>query len=507
MKSGLGRVLLGAALLLVFASAPARAEWRRAESPHFVVYSEESEPDLRERILLLENFRLLLRTMTTAAPGAASDEQKLHIYVVKRDDLRVARPVDLDVAGFYTATPDGIAAFVARDALDGNEVLFHEYTHHFMLQFAPNAYPSWYIEGFAEYFMTARLRPGQIEMGRVSDERSRQLAAGEWLPMSEVLLFNHGAIDSGAFYAESWAAVHYFFSTDERRAALTRYLAAVARGDDPHAAFEATTGMSPARFDAELRSYLRRGSVPTTIIRHAIPAPPPITVTVMPRSANDLMLYEATLRIGVPDAYCNDQLHHVRAVAPRFAGDPTVRRLLAQYEIRCGDAAAADRLLDGLLAETPNEAELLYLRGMRHLRAARDDRSAAEMGLARQWFGRAHAANQSHYPTLYRYAESLRGGPDYISENTENLLVLALQIAPQVDEIRLETAMMLMQRGEFGDAENILKPLVASVHSGQRAQRARDLIERARRHVPPEEPATPPPTTQPAAGGRPPAGH
>lgn len=507
MRSGLGRALLGAALLLVFASAPARAAWRRAESPHFVVYSEESESAVRERILLLENFRLLLRTMTTAAPGAASDEQKLHVYVVKRDDLHVARPVGSDVAGFYTATPDGIAAFVASDALEGNDVLFHEYTHHFMLQFAPTAYPPWYVEGFAEYFMTARMRPGQIELGRVSGDRARQLAAGQWTPISEVLFFNGGTIDGSAFYAESWAAVHYFFSTDERKAALTRYLAAVAHGADPRAAFEPATGMSPARFDAELRSYVQRGSVPTTIIRHAIPTPPPVTIALMPRSFNDLMLYEATQRIGVPASYCDSQLRHVRAAAPRFPGDPTTRRLLAQYEIQCGEPAAGDQLLDGLLAETPDNAELLYLKGMRHLRAAQAGTNDAELTLARQWFGRAHTADESHYPTLYRYAQSLRNTPGYVSENTENLLVLALQIAPQVDEIRLEAATMLMRRGEFGDAENILKPLVANVHSGQRLQRARDLIERARRHLPPEEPAIPPAATPPSGGARPPATH
>ena len=46
------------AFLLLFLAAittPARAEWRRAESPNFILYGTESESRLRERILLLED--------------------------------------------------------------------------------------------------------------------------------------------------------------------------------------------------------------------------------------------------------------------------------------------------------------------------------------------------------------------------------------------------------------------------------------------------------------------
>ena len=38
-------------ILSLFAAIPARAEWRRAESPNFVVYGNLSESRLRERHL------------------------------------------------------------------------------------------------------------------------------------------------------------------------------------------------------------------------------------------------------------------------------------------------------------------------------------------------------------------------------------------------------------------------------------------------------------------------
>ena len=71
---------LGLGLVLgALAAAPARAEWRRAESPNFIVYSEVSEARLRERVTLLENFDRLLRLMLRRRGRArAQQAPRLH---------------------------------------------------------------------------------------------------------------------------------------------------------------------------------------------------------------------------------------------------------------------------------------------------------------------------------------------------------------------------------------------------------------------------------------------
>ena len=48
----------------------------------------------------------------------------------------------------------------------------------------------------------------------------------------------------------------------------------------------------------------------------------------------------------------------------------------------------------------------------------------AELEDAR-WFGRAFRADENHYQTLYRFAQSQHGQPDYVGENNRNILVLA----------------------------------------------------------------------------------
>jgi hypothetical protein len=47
--------------------------------------------------------------------------------------------------------------------LTGEVILFHEYTHHFMLKYAPFPYSAWYSEGFAEYYSSTKFLDDDVE--------------------------------------------------------------------------------------------------------------------------------------------------------------------------------------------------------------------------------------------------------------------------------------------------------------------------------------------------------
>jgi len=483
MKIAARGVLAAFFLLCWFGVAPARAEWRRAESPNFVVYGDLSESALRERILLLEDFDQLLRMLTAGQEEPAPN--KLHIYIVSGiEALRVVRQVPAGIAGFYTASPDGILAMVdgsQRDA--GNEILFHEYAHHFMMQNSTLIYPAWFVEGFAEYFATVRFTARKIDIGNYSRGRAASIQ-GRWIAMERLLSAGPAGLnqeEQAAYYAQSWLLVHYFYSTPERQAALNRLLATVP-GGSPAEALQSATGLTPETLTRELRRYIAGGSIRYRQMERGSPAtPPPVTVALMPRSADDLVLYEAALRTGVSDENGASYLQRIRVLAGRYPDDPLAMRVLAHIELRYGDGAAADRLLDRLLAAAPNDAELLYLKGMRWLIAAEADNPPEQAAAtARTWFGRAQRADQNHYQTLYRYAESLRGERAFFSENTSNALVLAHQLAPQVHSITLNAASVLIARREFAHAVALLLPLVANPHDPDLSRMAREMTERAR---------------------------
>jgi len=463
-------------------AGPAKAAWRRAESPNFILYGNLTEGELRRRILRLEEFDRLLRVMTGVTEPPAPNRLPIYIVATPRE-LTTIRDLPPNTAGFYSAEPSGIAAFIDNSAeVSGNEILFHEYAHHFMSQYRPSAYPAWYVEGFAEYFMTARFDSRGVDTGLSAPGRAYLTVQGRWLPMEQFLHgspHSMGRADAEQFYAQSWITTHYFFSTPERQAALNRYLTAV-RGGNSRGALLASTGMDEAAFAVELRRYVH-GRITYGRLTLAQPATPPrVTVVTLPPGADDLMIYWATLSIGMSEEQARTYLPRIRAAAARNEGDPFALRVLAQAELLFGDREEADRILDRLLASSPNDAELLYLKGMRYLAAAEHEADwQADARTARQWLGRAHRADANHFQTLVLYSQSLRRDPDYRSENNLNVMMLAHRLAPQVPELTMNAAALLIDRREYALAMSLLRPLAADPHRTRLARAAQELIDQA----------------------------
>lgn len=492
------RIIAAAAAFLLVGTGAAHAEWRRAESPNFVLVGDLPENALRERILLLEDLDRLLRILTAGEEEPARN--KLHVYIVDGiGELRAIRPtLPPNAAGFYAASEHGlIAAVDGGDPDAGNQFLFHEYAHHFMMQNSTVRYPAWFVEGSAEFLATVRFSARKIDIGRLPEGRIFSLQ-GEWLPMERLLSagpFGLNGDDMGAYYAQSWLLTHYFFSNAERQAALGRLLAAVQQGRTGPEALQSATGLTPAALARELRAYIG-GRISYRQMDRGTAAPPAVTVTMLPRSARDLILYEAAVRSGVSDEQGPAYLQRIRTAAARYPDDPLAMRVLARIELHFGDRTVADSLLDRLLAGSPNDAELLYFKGMRWLLAAQGENPPERAGAnARQWFGRAQRADQDHWQTLYQYAESLRGEAAFTSDNTRNALLLAHRLAPQVQSITLSAASLLITRREYVYAIALLRPLVGDPHNSRLAGTAREMTDRA------EAEMRAAPAGAPAAGG------
>jgi hypothetical protein len=487
IRGWIGRAAAGLALWL--AASPAAAAWRRAESANFIVYSQGSEGSLKQATALLEDYNGFLRLLTGIQDPPPPN--KLKVYLVRgHAALGTVRPgMAKEVAGFYTASEAGIAAFVDDNAgLEGeeqNQILFHEIAHHFMLQYRPTAYPPWYVEGFAEYVMTARFDKEQIHYGEASSMRVGWLVNENWLPLDRVLFQPppKKPEENALYYAESWLLVHYLLRDTDRRAKTVAYLAATASGEDPRAAFKRLFGVEPKAMQHDMETYAYQKMTYSRLKRRSAAVPPAMTVTTLPAAADDLLLLEATMDAGPREADIPALLTKVRS-ATAGKSDDYSKRILAEAEALYGDGKTADRLLDPLLAAAPNDAELLYLKGMRHLMAARRDDDAKERKLAQPWFVKAHKADPNHFQTLVRYAESLSGSDRFVSENTQNILLLAHELAPQVAEITMSAARMLLERGQYDEAAALLTPLSSSPHESELAAAAQELLRQARARRP-----------------------
>ncbi len=497
----LWRAVTLAALLL---AVPVQARWLRADTPNFILYSEGSETSLRDYAKVVEDYDALLRGLFKVERQASPN--RLTVFLVSNvDDLRRFTDLPPAAVGVYHATAGGIEALVVRGAIaegiDGREVLLHEYAHHFMLQYFPSNYPGWYIEGFAEYLMTAKFKPDTIEVGGLNLNRGRWLANGNWLTIGEILNGEPSAFSgerNAMFYAQSWLLVHYVYRDPARSAALKAYLDAVLKGTPPDTAFKAAFKVSYAHMAADLHTYYERQMTYTRMTRKSQAAPVAITISALPAAADKLLLEEARLTIGVGQRFRQPLLAAVRRDVAKFPGDPFAARVAAQAEVEIGDRPAGQAMLDTLLAgDGKADAQLLYLRGMSELAAAEHDATgtAQHRTQARRFFSRAHKLDPDQFQSLYRYAETLSDGSKP-TENTLNVMLLAHQLAPQVNAITVNTAAMLASSERFAEARLLLEPVAHSPHGGSDAERAKAMLD----HLPP--PAAAPaaaPATAPTA--------
>jgi len=459
------------------AAARAVGHWVRSETPNFILHGEVGENLLREFARELEDFDGLLRALHGAMER--SEGRPLPIYLVPHwsDQLRVKPDLEKTVGGFYTATiGDTFAVMSLEHGEDrGRATLFHEYTHHFMAQHAPAAYPSWLVEGYAEYFKTTRFKPDVIELG-VTNERIAWLRGTAWQPYERILgrrALEGERRDVAAFYAQSWILTHYMMSDPARLKRLTSYAAAVAGGGDPVGEMVTAAGMPLDDLERTLKRYM--GKLPGLRIPRAPSTATASAVVRLPPSADDLLLENQRLKLGVPVADRPAVLAMVRERAARYPGDRLADLTLARAENDFGDRAKAQAILKRRIETDPRDVEAIQIMGWSLMLQARADRSNAPVLLneARNWFGKGFAVDPNMPLLLYDYGISRRGEADYPSDNVINVLLRAQQLAPQVAAFRLGAADALMRRDRFDEAAGLLEPVFNNPHAGSEAQAAR----------------------------------
>lgn len=475
--------LLGLALLA--APLAAHAEWKRAESDHFIVYGR-TDKTVREYATMLEDFDDLLRTVHGRAANEGSP-RKLPVYLVKtQDELRRLYPeAPPYTGGLYFPMLTEVFAVAVRDEdtendwNKGDDVALHEYVHHFMMQYYANAYPAWLVEGYAEYYMTASLENDRRVIGGYSPWRGDALLTPGlvWLPAEELLskrLSELGKWDGQMYYAQAWLLTHYLLTDPKRAALLPRYLDAVRGGQAPTAAWKAVFGTDVADLNAELRRYLKK-SLQLRVMPRKDRFRAQMTVTVMPPSADDLLLESQRLKLGVAKADQPKFLASIRSTAGR-ANDHLARLTLARAEVTIGDRAKGEAILNAMLAANPTDEEALVLLGESHMATGYADEAQrkTEFGEAGKLFARAFKIDPSNPTTLHGYADSKALEP--LTDNLVNVRIRAVEVAPQISHLRLDAAQALIEKKRFDDARTLLNPVASNPHGDNNAEAARKLL-------------------------------
>ena len=488
---------LAAGFMTLAAAAPADAKWLRADTDNFIVYSEGSDKSLRDFAGKLERFDAALR-LRFGIPGD-KEPNRLTVYLVERaaDAAKLsAGKLGPSIAGFYTPNPEGSYAVSNREnnAIRGTpewqQILFHEYSHHFMRRFLPAAVPAWFVEGFAEYYSTADFtKDGKVEIGKPPYGRAYGLLEMPKIP-AETLLFqrpntmrNSGQMD--VYYGRAWLLTHMLYNNPARSGQLGTYIGEINKGVAAKKAATDAFG-DLAQLDRDLNSYLNK---PLTYRTSSQPVAATSAVTITPLSpADDALL---PLQLERKSAQGDEtRLAAVRAslakLTAQYAGDADVWYEFAMAEWS-GDEekrniSAARTAVEKALAIDPKHVRANVLLGRMMLAKVRekDDPSAADWSAARKPIVLANQTDPDDPVPLLAYYESFaaqgKAPPPIAIDGLER----SFRLAPENNLTRMNYAYALAGQGKFDLAIKLAKTVAFDPHDSGDGLALLDQLEEMR---------------------------
>jgi thioredoxin-like negative regulator of GroEL len=404
---------------------------------------------------------------------------KLRVYLVEGTRaVSALNPSHLpNIAGFYDVAVDGGIAIVDRErttneyySSDGETVLYHEYCHHFMQQYSASVYPTWYVEGFADYFSSTTFnRDGTIDIGGVVKNRLPTLQNDPWLPMHRLMNSTLAELPKDVwvrFYAQGWLLTHYLFHNPERHVQFRRYLALRTQGSSHAEALQEAFGLSDEKLDRELRTYFVQGR--DDVRRLTLPlARQQVSVRSLSPAENALLLPALQVKLGLSEHEATKVLERVRDQAAHFPGDRYARLVLAEAETEYGDHTRARELLTPLVTETPADRRALLDMSYLLLKTVQPD-AAVRLDADRQARTFAVKANKllvTDPEALFLFYTTFRHEPAGASENAIDALMQAYLFFPQYEATAYDLAREQVRMGHPRVAVSLLEKIAYSPHT------------------------------------------
>lgn len=478
------------------AATPAEAAWHKAESPHFIVYADDSEREIRKFAEILERFHAAMGLITGREDVIPSPSNRVVIFAVGSEG-RVQKLIGDKsgaIAGFYLPRAGGSRAFVPNIQLTSGEndfsltVLLHEYAHHYLISADRFAMPRWLDEGAAEFFASAKFeRDGSVGIGRPAHHRAAELAFANDVKVEELLdrtLYekNRGR-GHDAFYARAWALYHYLvmdeIKQEGRKGQLATYTNALVAGKSEREAAVTAFG-DLKQLEKDLDAYLRRSKLSYFLFTsNQLPA---ASVTVAALSAGEAAVMPLRMRSqrGVSRAQALELLPKVRQVAAQHPRDAAVLAALAEAEHDAGNDDAAIAAADKAIALDPRQTNAYVQKGYALFRLASDaapEKQAAAFKAAMKPFEALNKLENDHpLPLIYFYRTFAERGIEP-TERARHALERASVLAPFDQSITFETALMQAREGKIALASSYLGALAANPHGGKLSEAARKLID------------------------------
>lgn len=494
-------------------ASPAAAEWHKAETENFVIYSEGKEDRVRAFARELELYDALLHQLHGIEQSGNPNRPTIYLVDSYRDVQKLSWR---GVGGFYTANEYGTYAVGQNSRiktgyyLNGNSILYHEYAHHFMYRNFNSAVPAWYSEAFAEFYSTTVIEDDTIEIGRPANHRTESLQYYDRDSVADFLLAERG--DSSS-YSRGWLLLHMLQSDPAYAQRLARYLDEFRNGKSLKESAQALGDLDQLTYAV---GRYGKGKLQFSIIDIADMPAPKITTSVPDPVEQELIsidllrrsesLQDEPIRLlkKLEAKYPNEPRVHF-ALAKAHHDDATfvdsiydyveeLRRTLAEEEpgskksedlekaiaynlkeydldeeprLRAEQAQAfadAEREVDLVLAAAPDHPRANALKGeiLMHKAANGEDDLWRE---ARGYLVKANRLSPEDPLPLYLWHKAYLESGDEMPEVAHMGLRKAYVLAPESKKIRNALALDMAKLGQFEPAIAIAKISAYSPHA------------------------------------------
>lgn len=482
-------VFCGLTILAAPLPVVAKDNWVSVRSKNFLLVGSAGEKEMRQVALRLEQFREALSRLFSNFK--LSSPVPTIVVVFKSDVSYQPFKVSENNVGFFQPGLDVNYITMTTETKgdqDQLNVIFHEYTH---LLINNNGYnmPAWFDEGLAEVYSTFSIVDDRkVVIGKPIVSHALLLRGKRVLPLPLRTLFQvdhqspyyHERDKQTAFYAESWALMHYLVlgRGGARAPQVSKFVQLLSANVSIDQAFRQAFEMSFEQMEVELQEYISADRYPS------------ISSFLDEKLSVDRSMQSAPVSEAEVQAYLGDLLFH-------------------------SNRPDAEIYLQKALALNPDLAMAHASLGLLRVKEGKADQ-------ARGSLERAAAANSQNYLIHYYYAYALsREGvndvqlltsfapgtvekmrselkkaielrPDYPEsysllafvnlvagselDETVALLKRALIISPSRNDLVYMLAQVYLHQGNFDDARAQLERIVADNVEAELRQRAQSLM-------------------------------
>ena len=491
------RVFLWAFLLLCSGVFPGPAfgadKWLSIHTKNFLLVGNANESDIRRVGRTLEEFRSAISMLFPKMEQTSSVPTT--ILVFKNDEsFKPYKPI-------YKGQPSNVLAYfqpgedvnyIALTAtLPSPSIILHEYVH-FLLRENVGTLPLWISEGLAECYSTFEIgKQNEFTIGRPPEQHIATLNMGiQFIPMKRLLAIQDSSPEyneeskQGAFYAESWAMIHYLvLGTDgKRRTQFAQLLTSLSKAESFKDAFGDAFQTDYGTLEDEIREYIRKRS-----------SWPMMKVTTKDSIQVDARaMSTTTLSEAESEFYLGDLLLHLNRLAeaethltPVASRNPNLTAAQASLAVLRVRQRQYDDAL-GLLKKAVESDSKNYIVNFYYAYVL--ERADADGATA------ATNAPAEKYETMRTYAKkSIELAPRYVEayallarinltagenlDEAETTLKKAISIAPGRDDLQLLLAQTYLRANRTQDARSLLSIIQRNATNFDVGRRATTLLD------------------------------